>query len=191
MSMWHLRRDFTADLARQFLLDDLLKDILRTKYLYADIEPSKDFGRGFFEPVLLALCWCDFLGALYTGTGTVGTSTVRTTRYLREMLADVDVRYADVAEYLVKTYRHGVVHAYAPLGHFQISVSDATSHLRTKAKPLMVSISIAHLLEDLGESVRRLASSLDPSGPADRPKTLAALNKARSELLAYAQSDAA
>lgn len=189
--MWHLRMDFTADLVRQFLLDDLLKAVLRTKYLYADIEVSREFGRGFFEPVLLALCWCDFLGALYTGTGTVGTSSARTTRYLREMLADVNPRYADVSAYLVKTYRHGVVHAYAPLGNFHVSISDAASHLRTKAKPLTVSISIAHLLDDMGESIRRFASSLDPSGPAERPKTLAAFNKARRELLEYAEGDAA
>jgi hypothetical protein len=188
--VWHLQGDLMADQAQLFLVGDLRKSVLRTKYLYVELEPSRDFGRGIFEPILLALCWCDLLGALYTGIGTAGTSTARTTRYLREMLADVDARYADVALHLVKTYRHGVVHAYSPLGNFHLSVSDAANHLRRKAKPLSVGISVTNLLEDLAESIRRFASSLDPSGPADRPRTLAAFNKARRELQ-YAGSNAA
>lgn len=180
--VWHLRADLTADQAQRFLVDDLCKSVLRAKYLYVELEPSGTFGRGIFEPILLALCWSDLLGALYTGMGKPRTSTDRTTRYFREMLAKVDARYADVAPDLVKTYRHGLVHAYGPIGDFHVSVSDAANHLGRTTKPPSVRISVANLLDDLAESIRRFASSLDHSGPAGQPGTLAAFNKARREL---------
>jgi hypothetical protein len=78
--------EYTLAQARSFLREDFLKVAQRTRFLYVQAPQHADLGFGFFEPVLLALCWCDFLGALYTGKGTIGTSTERSRRFIAEVL---------------------------------------------------------------------------------------------------------
>ncbi len=84
--MWNLKLDYTVGLARQFLLDDFLKVIRRTRFLYVETTSPGDIGQGYFEPITLSLCWCDFLGALYCGNGKIGSSTERSKAFIVEVL---------------------------------------------------------------------------------------------------------
>ena len=67
--MWYPLKPFTLKEAKGFLRSDFARVVKRTKYLYVERKPKKRIGYGFFEPVLLCLCWCDLLGALYCGDG--------------------------------------------------------------------------------------------------------------------------
>ena len=55
--MWKISGDYTIEMAREFLIQDFLKVVLRTKYLYLETEPKEGIGHGYFEPILLGLCW--------------------------------------------------------------------------------------------------------------------------------------
>ncbi|OFZ67735.1 MAG: hypothetical protein A2V79_02635 [Betaproteobacteria bacterium RBG_16_56_24] len=121
--MWNLKIDYTAESARQFLLDDFLKVIRRARFLYVETSPPDNIGHGFFEPITLSLCWCDFLGALYSGDGTMG-NTERIKTYITEVLGKSSPRYKSAAKHLVSIYRNGSVHAYAPDGNFDIHLNN-------------------------------------------------------------------
>lgn len=53
--MWYPTGDFTLRQAKDFLRKDFLKVVRRTKYLYVEKKPTKKYGAGFFEPILLFL----------------------------------------------------------------------------------------------------------------------------------------
>lgn len=183
--MWYPIKDYTLSEARRFLRSDFSKVIKRTKYLYITRKPRKSIGPGFFEPVLLSLCWCDFLGALYAGDGKsfrdggMG-NTKRSKAFIDCILGSINPAYKKVSDDLIKVYRHGPVHAYAPAGSFDIRLSDKTHHL--KKSRLRVIISLEHLLDDLLAGVTYFAKTLHRDSISLRKGTLGAFNKARREL---------
>src|SRR5262245_50759978 len=107
--MWNISGDYTVDVAQKFFSEDFIKVIRRTRFLYVETKPPSELGYGFYEPVTLSLCWCDFLGALYCGNGK-GAHTQRMTAYLNEVMGTVNANYKAVAADLVSIYRHGPVH---------------------------------------------------------------------------------
>jgi hypothetical protein len=177
--MWYPIRDYTLAEARTFLRDDFSKVIRRTRYLYVDAPQRADLGHGFFEPVQLALCWCDFLGALYAGT-TAGGNQRRIEAFLDHVLGGVNSDYRAAMQGLVQCYRHGTVHAYAPAGSFLISVPDVPQHLHRQGD--LIVLSVARLLDDMLRGVERFAAGLTDASGATGPGTLAAFNAGRSEL---------
>jgi hypothetical protein len=142
-----------------------------------EVTPPPELGYGFFEPVQLALCWCDFLGALYCGS-TAGGNSMRIGAFLNGVLSEVNPAYRTVATDLVKVYRHGMVHAYAPDGAFQIVVPVSQQHLKRQAGAVVISVSM--LLDDMLQGVNRFANGL--TNGASGPGTLAALNDGRAAL---------
>lgn len=183
--MWYPSGDFTLRQAKDFLRKDFLKVVRRTKYLYVDKKPTKRYGAGFFEPILLCLCWWDFLGALYCGDGRPRhkgglSNEKRITKFIVDVLGSVNSRYKGVSRDLVRVYRHGTVHAYAPAGAFFIALRDQKNHLRRRKRQLTVSID--DLLADTIKATRRFASLLKAEPESLQKSTLGAFNKARSEL---------
>lgn len=183
--MWYPIKDFTLEEARRFLREDFAKVVKRTKYLYVERKPKKSIGYGFFEPILLCLCWCDFLGALYCGdgksisTGGIG-NTKRSKKFISEVLGALDPSYKKVSHDLIKVYRHGTVHAFAPAGKFDITLSDKDQHLRKEKG--RVTMSVEGLLDDLLEGTKHFAKILHDGSTSLLPGTLRAFNKARKEL---------
>lgn len=183
--MWYPIKNFTLGEARTFLRKDFAKVVKRTKYLYVEKKPKKSIGYGFFEPILLCLCWCDFLGALYCGDGKnnrdggIG-STKRSKRFINEVLGALNPNYKKVSDDLIKVYRHGTVHAYAPAGAFDIRRSDKGQHLQRKGGK--VTISAEHFLDDLLEGTKYFAKNLHNGPKSLSAGTLVAFNKARKEL---------
>lgn len=183
--MWYPIRDFTLSEARRFLRSDFSKVIKRTKYLYVTRKLRKSIGPGFFEPVLLRFCWCDFLGALYAGDGKsvrdggMG-NTKRSKLFIDDILGSINPAYKKLSNDLIKVYRHGPVHAYAPAGSFDIRLSDRTEHLKKPGSRVI--ISLEHLLDDLLASVMHFARTLHRDSTSLRKGTLVAFNKARREL---------
>ena len=186
--MWKIHIDYTADLAQQFLLEDLRKVILRTRFLYVQTKPPQNLGHGYFEPITLCLCWCDFLGALYCGDGKMG-NTERSKTYITEVLGMQNARYKSAAKHLVKTYRNGPVHAYAPEGNFNIVLNNKDEHLAEKQKPFCLVVSVDTLLSDLEQSVVWYAENIRKTGGSSGHGTLAALNQARRDLLNYVEEE--
>ena len=178
--MWNLKLDYTVEMATEFLLNDFLKIIKRTRFLYVETEPDNDIGHGFFEPLILGLCWCDFLGALYYGDGNLG-NTERSKKYISEVLGVLNPRYRSAAKHLVKNYRNGAVHAYAPDGNFNIILNHSEAHLTEKHNPFCLVVSINDFLNDLEKSVVSFAESINAT--YDGFGTLDSLNKARRDLL--------
>ena len=180
--MWDKEGDWTLDTARNFLRCDFVKIIRRTKYLYVEHEPSDHIGRGYFEPVLLCFCWCDFLGALYCGDGRFKSgigSTCRSKRFIINVLGAINPKYKAIANDLVEIYRHGTVHAYAPAGLFCIVRADTDAHLTNQNG--LITISLSRLLDDLLTGTYHFASTLhDQRLPAHG--SLTALNKGRKQL---------
>lgn len=183
--MWYPIRDYTLGEARRFLRTDFSKVIKRTKYLYVTRKPPKRIGPGFFEPLLLCFCWCDFLGALYAGDGKsmreggIG-NTKRSKVFIDDILGAINPVYRKVSAELIKVYRHGPVHAYAPSGSFDIRLSDKAHHL-TKSGHTVV-ISLEHLLDELLAGVTHFSKTLRQSSMLLEKGTLVAFNKARKEL---------
>ncbi len=183
--MWYPIKDFTLGEAKKFLREDFAKVVKRTKYLYVKRKPKKSIGYGFFEPVLLCLCWCDFLGALYIGDGKsirdggIG-NTKRSKMFIDGVLATVNPNYKTVSNDLIKVYRHGTVHAYAPVGAFDIRLSDKGQHLRNKGG--RVTVSVEHLLDELLEGNKCFAKILHNDSRSLSAGSLVAFNKARKEL---------
>ena len=183
--MWYPIKNYTLAEARCFLRSDFSKVIKRTKYLYVSKKLPLNVGPGFFEPLLLCFCWCDFLGALYAGDGKSSNSggignTKRSKAFIEDVLGEINPAYKNVSEDLIKVYRHGTVHAYAPSGSFDIRISDKDHHL-TKSGDNIV-ISLEHLLDDLLSGVMHFAKTLRRDSMSLEKGTLAAFNKARKEL---------
>lgn len=181
--MWNIGIDYTPELARQFLLEDFLKVVLRTRFLYVEALIPPTIGRGYYEPVILCLCWCDFLGALYCGDGKMG-HTDRSKRFIEEVMGHFNPSYRSVSGRLVKTYRHGPVHAFAPAGSFNIRTVDDAEHLKQAENPDYLIVSVKTLLDDLEKSVRFFAENLKETGDA-REASIRAFNNARRDLLRY------
>jgi len=183
--MWYPIKDYTLAEAKSFLHSDFAKVLKRTKYLYIERKPRKSIGYGFFEPILLCLCWCDFLGALYCGDGKsvreggIG-STKRSKIFIDDVLGTVNPHYRQVSKDLIKVYRHGTVHAYAPAGNFDIRLSDKANHLKKESGRVIVSLE--HLLSDMLEGVRHFAKMLHLDSQSLSRGSLVAFNKARMEL---------
>ena len=106
--MWYPIKDYSLSEAKKFLDKDFLKAIKRTKYLYVERKPKKSIGYGFFEPILLCLSWCDFLGALYCGSGKeirqggLG-STKRSNIFITDVLGKINPKYKTHVSELIKT----------------------------------------------------------------------------------------
>lgn len=177
--MWYPIQDYSLAEARKFLLEDFSKVLRRTRYLYVDTTPPEDIGYGFFEPIALCLGWCDFLGALYAGSAEIG-NTRRIKAFADNLLGEVNPTYRKVSDHLVRIYRHGTVHAYAPAGPFAVLVSDASRHLSEQGDQVV--ISIAHLIEDMLKATELFASTLKDEPGSTAPGTLSAFNTARSQL---------
>ena len=173
-------------MATEFLLKDFVKVIRRTRSLYVETEPVNDIGYGFFEPVMLGLCWCDFLGALYYGDGNLG-NTERSKKYISGVLGAINPRYNSAAKHLVKTYRNGAVHGYSPDGNFNITLKDSESHLTEKHNPFCLVISVNDFLIDLERSVKSFAENISNTEGKEGLGTLESLNQARRDLLKYAE----
>jgi hypothetical protein len=183
--MWYPAGDFTLRQAKDFLRKDFLKVVRRTKYLYVKRRPTKKYGAGFFEPILLCLSWWEFLGALYCGDGRPRheggrSNEERVTAFIVDILGSVNSRYKGVSRDLVRVYRHGTVHAYAPAGPFCITTHESGDHLRKRND--QITISLEDLLEETIKATLRFATGLKADPKSFRKGTLVAFNKARSEL---------
>ena len=183
--MWYPKRDYSLTEAKDFLEKDFLKVIKRTKYLYVEKKPRKNIGYGFFEPILLCMSWCDFLGALYCGSGKdvrqggLG-STKRSKTFIKDVLGKINVKYETYAEELIKIYRHGTVHAYAPFKCFHIEVFSPEKHLEKPDEKLIVSIEA--FLTDLIVGTKKFKKSLHLNSTTLTNGSLVAFNKGRMEL---------
>lgn len=183
--MWYPITDFTLAEARGFLRHNFARVVKRTKYLYVEKKLRKSIGYGLFEPILLSFCWCDFLGALYCGDGKgipaggIG-NTKRTKKFINEILGAVNPSYKKVPHELIKVYRHGTVHAFAPAGPFDIRLSDKNQHLRKERGRVIVSVE--HLLDDLLAGTFYFSEILKNESKSLVPGTLGAFNKGRKEL---------
>jgi len=183
--MWYPIRDYTLAEAKKFLRKDFLRALERTKYLYVERKPKKSIGRGFFEPILLCLCWCDFLGALYCGDGkSVRDGGLGNTRrseiFINEVLGTINPGYRQVSADLIKIYRHGTVHAYAPAVNFDIRLSDKANHLGRQSGKVIVSLE--DLLTDMIKGVKLFATNIHLNSQSLSRGSLVAFNKARTEL---------
>ncbi|MCU7929017.1 MAG: hypothetical protein KZQ97_21655 [Candidatus Thiodiazotropha sp. (ex Dulcina madagascariensis)] len=186
--MWNIKNDYTVDLAEQFLLEDFRKVIQRARFLYVQTEPPQGLGYGLFEPITLSLCWCDFLGSLYCGNGE-RDNTKRSKKYITEVLGEENPRYKAAAKHLVKTYRNGAVHAYAPDGNFTIHLNNKDEHLSQKHEPHCLVVSVDTLLSDLEQSVVWYAENIRKTEGASGLGTLTALNRAHQDLLKYVEDE--
>jgi len=191
LPMWYPLKDFTVQEAKGFLRSDFARVVKRTKYLYVERKPKKSIGYGFFEPILLCLCWCDFLGALYCGDGKsisaggIG-NTKRSKKFIDEILGAVNSEYKNVSHDLIRVYRHGTVHAFAPTRTFEIRLSDKAHHLRIENDRVVVSVE--QLLDDLLGGTKYFAKRLRHVSTSLMPGTLGAFNKGRRELLIRAKN---
>jgi hypothetical protein len=84
-------------------------------------------------------CWCDFLGALYVGNGkSIGEGGIGNTKgskiFINDVLGTVNPAYKAVSKDLIKVYRHGTVHQYAPSGPFDIRHPSDRAHLDITAQ---------------------------------------------------------
>jgi len=183
--MWKISGDFRLDIAREFLLRDFIKSVKRTRILYLQTKLPSDIGSGFFEPVTLILCWCDFLGALYSGKGDWKDSTERAEIFIKEVMDRFNPKYAQSSKALVRNYRHGIVHGYTPGGNFNILVNKPEEHLQQLHRPHVLKVDINSLVDDLEKSVEWFANTLLETNDPNVHGGLAALNKARQIMLKY------
>lgn len=102
------------------------------------------------------------------------------TAFIVDVLGSVNSRYKGVSRDLVRVYRHGTVHAYAPAGPFFITTHDSKNHLRKRNDQLTVSLE--DLLADTIKAMLHFATVLKADPKSFRKGTLVAFNKARSEL---------
>ncbi len=182
--MWKLNSDFTVEMAKEFLLSDFIKSVKRTRILYIETEPKPEIGYGFFEPIMLVLCWCDFLGALYTGKAKHGDATERSEIFIKEVMSKVNPKYAQSSKLLVKNYRHGSVHAYAPGGNFNILINEPDSHLKQNHRPRVLKINVDSLIDDFEQAIILFAENIKDSGLEENGSILV-FNKSRQTLLKY------
>ncbi len=147
----------TIDTARR-RLDDFLKILKRTKYLYVEISIPLELSKGYFEPTLLCFCWMDFLGGLYTGNPSPN-SKGRITAWLKSpYMLKANTSYKTQAKKLFEGYRNGLVHGYAP-EVFHLSYGDVLGHL-TESGPGKVKIEIPTLIDHLIASVEEFGKQL-------------------------------
>ena len=177
--MWYPMRAYTLEEARQFLRDDFAKVLRRTKYLYVEVPQLPDVGPGFFEPILLCSCWCDFLGALYAGDAKMRNSA-RIRAFIDDVLSQVNPRYRIASTKFAQIYRNGMVHAYAPAGAFSICLSDRSRHLTTAGE--LVIISLEHLISDMIAAVELFAVGLHDTPALPARGSLGAFNHARTQM---------
>jgi|SRR6266536_1964058 len=102
------------------------------------------------------------------------------TAFIVDVLGCVNSRYKGVSRDLVRVYRHGTVHAYAPAGAFSIATRDPKNHLRKRKNQLTVSVE--DLLADTIKATLHFATVLKAEPKSFRKGTLIAFNKARAEL---------
>lgn len=110
--------------------------------------------------------------------------TARSKKFIEEVMGQFNSAYRVVSHRIVKTYRHGPVHAFVPAGNFNIRIRDETEHLKELKTPDCLIISVNALLNDLEQSVRWYASNLKETGDG-REGSIRALNNARKDLLNY------
>jgi hypothetical protein len=173
--MWYPAGNFTLRQAKDFLRKDFLKVVRRTKYLYVDKRPTKKYGASFFEPILLCLSWCDFLGALYSGSGLPRnkgglSDEKRMTAFIVDILGEVNTRYKGVSRDLVRVYRHGPAHAYAPAGNFHIAIRDPIQHLQKRDNRLIISLD--DLLREMIAATKYFAIALKADSKSLKRGTL-------------------
>lgn len=156
---------FTLKTARGYLTGNIIWPVKRTRRLYVKLAP-RDSGlpkarrHGYFEPVLLCLCWCDFLGALYFGEG-IAADRRRIVGWLRGPMAKQNRLYRTRAEKIYKAYRNGLVHGFEPKW-FYLSYNETGRHL-TNFKTHGVRIDIPTLLDDLIKAIYDFAMHLQKS----------------------------
>jgi hypothetical protein len=167
-------KDLTLDEAQEYLRQDFSKTVKRTIYLYLNTNIKQEIGDGYFEPVLLFFCWCDYLGALYTGEPERGKSTKRSKVFIRDILGKINKRYKDANKDLMNLYRHPLVHIYQPKNFF-IARCQTDNHLKMINEQLH--ISIEQLLNDMLEGIKLFAEGLDPDNNKSKG-SLYAFNKA-------------
>jgi len=183
--MWNHKADFTVENVKEFLLYDFIKSIKRTRILYVETECPPEISYGFFEPIMLILCWCDFLGALYTGKGDWKNSSERAEIFIKEVMNKFNPKYEQSATILVKNYRGGSVHAYAPGGNFNILLNEPDEHLKQTHRPHMLKVNINNLIDDFEKSIGWLANNITDNNSNAENGSLLAFNQARQVLLKY------
>src|SRR3989442_8527465 len=119
--------------AKGFLTDNFLCVLRRTRSIYVELarqdELLKSEGRahGYFEPVLLCICWCDFLGALYLGEGKADDKR-RIVQWLKGPMDSQNALYRKHASKIHQAYRNGLAHGFQP-NWFNISYDERDHHL--------------------------------------------------------------
>ena len=179
-----MKTDFTTEMAKDFLLDDFIKSVKRTRFLYLETEPKPELGYGFFEPIMLILCWCDFMGALYTGKGEWKEASERSEIFIKEVMSKINPKYAQSSNSLVKNYRHGSVHAYAPGVNFNILINEPEDHLKQNHRPHVLKINVNSLIDDFEQAIILFAANIKDSD-TEEYGTISAFNKVRRILLKY------
>ncbi len=162
-----------------------MKSVKRTRILYLQTKLPPEVGCGFFEPVTLILCWCDFLGALYSGKGDWKDSTERAEIFIKEVMYKFNSKYVQSSKALVRSYRHGIVHGYTPGGNFNILLNKPEEHLMQLHRPHVLKVDINSLVDDFEKSVEWFANNLFETSDPNIHGGLAALNKARQIMLKY------
>jgi hypothetical protein len=187
IQQWYPAGDYTLEQARSFLTEDFSKSIKRTRYLYLDAPQHETLGPGFFEPLTLGLCWCDFLGGLYVGIGQ-GHNTKRAESFMKGPLEAVRPGYAAVSRKIVDIYRHGGVHAYAPADVFEV-IDRSPRHLSVLPSGAVL-LAIEEFLDDLDKATELYALGLTATTGTGPPAhgSLGALNLARRQMQSRATS---
>ncbi len=90
---------------------------------------------------------------------------------------------------MVKTYRNGPVHAYAPDGNFNIQLNNKSEHLAQKNGTDCLVVSVGTLLDDIEQSVKWYAENISKTEGSNGSGTLAAFNQARRDLLHYVEAE--
>jgi len=176
--MSNIRKDYTKKEAQDHLTNDFIKTVKRTQYLYLNTSIEKEIGQGYFEPLLLFFCWCDYLGALYTGEAGDGTSTKRSKAFICDILGNTNEHYKRVVDKLMDLYRHRLVHTYHPK-NFHISIKDLDTHLTIKDGNLHISITKS--LDEMLLGINLFASKFDDDENNSNER-LMKFNKARQEI---------
>lgn len=178
-------RDFSLHEAQDFLKNDFMKNLVRTENLYVKTKPKNEIGHGMFEPIMLSMSWCDFLGALYSGDGLetreggIGSAR-RSQNYIKEVMGKLNLRYVEASRELVKNYRNGLIHGYAPV-RFHIRYGSSDEHLEQSGMGFKVDNPT--LINDMIKSVILFSDLLTSNNEAQVRGSLIFFNKGRSELL--------
>lgn len=174
------------DSAKRFLTENFVWALCRTRRLYVELAPTdeqlKSAGReyGNFEPVLLCICWSDFLGALFLGEGKADAKQ-RITQWFRSPMRKQNESYRNAAKKIYAAYRNGLVHGYQPEA-FYFSYDEPDHHLEMKAGTLWIDVS--SLLDDMIAAVEIFAANMteQPGVSPAAHGSLEAFNKAAKEL---------